>query len=88
MLKDALKELMEKQAYTCKFNSMLKEIDGESQAVLISLMKNEEVSSRSIHTVLESENIKIGRSSIEDARKCFFKKQTCKCADMQEIINK
>ena len=88
MLKDALNELLEKQAFTCKFNSMLKALDSESQGVLISLIKNEDISSRSIHSVLESENIQIGKSSIEDARKCLLKKKTCKCADMQEIINK
>jgi hypothetical protein len=87
MLKDALNELLE-QKYSCKFNTVFNTIDSESQEVLVSLMKNKESASRSIHSVLVSEKIEIGRSSIEDARKCFFKKQECRCANMQEIINK
>jgi hypothetical protein len=87
MLKDALNEVLEKK-YSCRFNTVFNTIDSESQEVLVSLMKNKEIPSRSIHSVLISEKIDIGRSSIEDARKCFFKKQECKCANMQEIINK
>ena len=63
MLKDALNELLE-QKYSCKFNTVFNTIDSESQEVLVSLMKNKEIASRSIHSVLVSEKIEIGRRRI------------------------
>jgi translation initiation factor 2 beta subunit (eIF-2beta)/eIF-5 len=51
MLKDALNELLEKK-YSCRFNTVFNTIDSESQEVLVSLMKNKEIPSRSIHSVL------------------------------------
>ena len=86
MLKDTLNKLLVDQPEGCKFGGVIKSLDQDSQEILMKLMKNESISSRAIHRALASEEIEIGRSTIETARHCVLSKSACKCSTVKELM--
>lgn len=86
VLKDTLNELLSKELECCKFGTVLKSLDSETQTVLVNLVKNPLVSARSITRALVSEGIEIGRSSIDTGRNCVLGKTPCKCETVKGFI--
>jgi hypothetical protein len=86
VLKDTLNQLLTQEPDGCKFGGVMKSLDQDSQEILMKLMKNESISARAIHRALASEEIEIGRSTIESARHCVLSKSACKCSTVKELM--
>ena len=86
VLKDTLNQLLTQEKDGCKFGIVMKSLDQDSKEILMKLMKNESISSRSIHGALASENIEIGKSTIESARRCVLSEYSCKCSTVKELM--
>jgi hypothetical protein len=86
VLKDTLNELLLNKNQQCKFGNIFNSLDLDTQAVLVNLIKNTSISVRSIHSALVSENIEIGRTSIDAARRCVLGQSACKCEAMKGFI--
>lgn len=86
MLKDTLNELLDGKSDHCKFGTVMSSLDQETKDVLMKLMKNTSISVRSIHSALVSENIEVGRSLLDCARRCVLGQTKCKCESVKGLI--
>lgn len=86
MLKDTLNELLSGNTDHCKFGTVMSSLDGETSDVLMKLMNDTSISVRSIHAALVSENIEIGRTTIDGARRCILGQTKCKCDSVKGLI--
>lgn len=86
VLKETLSELLDGKSDNCKFGVVVGSLDQETKSVLMKLMTNVSISVRSIHSALVSEDIEIGRSSIDAARRCVLGQAKCKCDSVKGLI--
>jgi hypothetical protein len=86
VLKDTLNELLGGNTDHCKFGTVLGSLDSETSSVLMKLMNDTSISVRSIHAALVSEDIEIGRTTIDAARRCVLGQTKCKCNSVKGLI--
>lgn len=70
LLKEKLNTLQNEKKL-CAFSRICISLDQETRDSLIGVMANQDVPTRSIVAVLRGEGFSIGRSSIDQARKCL-----------------
>ena len=86
MLKDTLENLSVNNFKLCKFGTILKGLDGETQGVLMKVVKDPSVSARSIASAMVSEGIDIHRSTVDKVRQCLSGQHKCSCPSVKECI--
>lgn len=81
----ALEKVSNAASSKCLLGSVMKDMDRDSLEAFIRVMQNTSISAEGIQSILEEEDIHVGKTHLrEKRRKCFSDKP---CACIKEAVN-